>query len=85
MEASFSASIQQLCFIVYVAYKRGKALRNSSDPTDDDEHAKYELRRISLLGTWVNKARGRADPLRADPSSSYPIGGRSPHIALCVR
>ena len=64
MEASFSASIQQLCFIVYVAYKRGKALRNSSDPTDDDEHAKYELRRIPLPRTPLHK--GRAEDGRPD-------------------
>jgi hypothetical protein len=57
MEASFSASIQQLCFIVYVAYTRGKALRNSSDPTDDDELAKYEVPRIPLPRTWVNKGK----------------------------
>jgi hypothetical protein len=33
MGASFSASIQQLGFAVYVAYMRGKAPRNFADPT----------------------------------------------------
>ena len=35
----------------------------------DIQDAEYGLRRINLPRTPVNRARGRADPLRADPLS----------------
>jgi hypothetical protein len=79
MGASFSASIQQLWFAVYVAYTYGKASRNTSDPTMTNmlrtnffELRYGEVRRILLLlRTRLNKGMKKGLEATRCPQRPY--------------